>query len=155
MIFDVNRIREILPHRYPFLLVDRVLELEPGRRIVGYKNLTANEPFFQGHFPEVPVMPGVLQIEAMAQVGGILMASVAGPDMKDKVAVLASVDKVKLRRAVVPGDQLIMETKLVRMRGSSFGEVEATATVDGKLAAEAQIRFAIVPRSSLMAGGGA
>ena len=88
------------------------------------------------------------------QVGGILMASVAGTDMKDKVAVLASIDKVKLRRAVVPGDQLVMETKLVRMRGSSFGEVEARATVDGKLAAEAQIRFAIVPRASLMASGG-
>jgi 3-hydroxyacyl-[acyl-carrier-protein] dehydratase len=99
-------------------------------------------------------MPGVLQIEAMAQVGGILLSSLADVDMKDKVAVLVSIDKVKLRRAVVPGDQLIMETKLVRMRGTSFGEVEATATVDGKRAAEAQIRFAIVPRASLMAAGG-
>ena len=153
-VYDVNQIRQFLPHRYPFLLVDRILECEPGVRAVGLKNLSVNEHFFQGHFPEVPVMPGVLQIEAMAQVGGILMASVAGTDMKDKVAVLASIDKVKLRRAVVPGDQLVMETKLVRMRGSSFGEVEARATVDGKLAAEAQIRFAIVPRASLMASGG-
>ncbi|HOX08349.1 MAG TPA: 3-hydroxyacyl-ACP dehydratase FabZ [Planctomycetota bacterium] len=153
-VYDVNQIRKFLPHRYPFLLVDRIVECEPGVRAVGLKNLTANEHFFQGHFPDVPVMPGVLQIEAMAQVGGILLSSLSGADMKDKVAVLASIDKVKLRRAVVPGDQLVMETRLVRMRGTSFGEVEATATVDGKLAAEAQIRFAIVPRSSLMAPAG-
>jgi UDP-3-O-[3-hydroxymyristoyl] N-acetylglucosamine deacetylase/3-hydroxyacyl-[acyl-carrier-protein] dehydratase len=157
IVYDVNQIRNLLPHRYPFLLVDRILECEPGVRVVGLKNLTANEHFFQGHFPDVPVMPGVLQIEAMAQVGGILLSSLPGTSMKDRVAVLASIDKVKLRRAVVPGDQLVMEVKLVRMRGTSFGEVEATATVEGKLVAEAQIRFAIVPRTSLMAsasGGG-
>ena len=155
MIFDVNRIREILPHRYPFLLVDRVVELEPGKRIVGYKNLSANEPFFQGHFPEVPLMPGVLQIEAMAQLGGILIATdPAGGSTDGKVAVLASIDKVKLRRAVVPGDQFVMEVKLVRRRGP-FGEAEATASVDGQLVAEGQIRFALVPKDSLKAGAGA
>jgi beta-hydroxyacyl-ACP dehydratase FabZ len=120
---------------------------------VGLKNLTVNEAFFQGHFPEVPVMPGVLQIEAMAQVGGILLADAAGEGMKDKVAVLASIDKVKLRRAVVPGDQLIIEARLGRIRGT-FGEAQATATVDGKLVAEAQIRFAIVPRANLTAAAG-
>jgi len=148
MLFDVNKIREFLPHRYPFLLVDRILECEPGVRAVGYKNLTANEPFFQWHFPNAPVMPGVLQIEAMAQVGGILIASSGGEAMRDKVAVLVSADKIKWRRAVVPGDQLVIETRLVRMRGS-FGEAESTATVDGKLVAEGTIRFALVPRASL------
>jgi len=151
--YDVNQIRQFLPHRYPFLLVDRVLEIEPGIRAVGLKNLTANEPFFQGHFPEVPVMPGVLQIEAMAQLGGVLLAAAAGPSMKDRVAVLVCVDKAKLRRAVVPGDQLIMEARMVRLRGT-FGEVQVSASVDGKLVAEAQIRFAIVPRASLTAAPG-
>ncbi len=149
-VLDVNEIRKLLPHRYPFLLVDRVVELEPGKRAVGIKNLSVNEPFFQGHFPDVPVMPGVLQIEAMAQVGGLLLQSVIDPD-DDRIAVLVSVDKAKLRRAVVPGDQLVMEVTLDRFRGS-FGQVSGKATVDGKLAAQAVIRFAVVSPDNVSGG---
>jgi UDP-3-O-[3-hydroxymyristoyl] N-acetylglucosamine deacetylase/3-hydroxyacyl-[acyl-carrier-protein] dehydratase len=146
--YDVNEIRRLLPHRYPFLLVDRVLELEIGKRAVAIKNLTANEPFFQGHFPNLPVMPGVLQIEAMAQVGGILLHKSMEGQFQGKVAVLASIDDTKLRRAVLPGDQLVMEVKLDRLRGS-FGQCSATASVDGKLVAETVIRFAIVSTQDL------
>lgn len=144
----INEIRSMLPHRYPFLLVDRVLELEPGKRAVGLKNLTANEEFFQGHFPNVPVMPGVLQIEAMAQLGGILLEKSIGEAGRGKIAVLATIEEAKLRRAVVPGDQLVMEVILDRIR-ANFGQCHGKATVDGKLVAEAVIRFALVPAGEL------
>jgi UDP-3-O-[3-hydroxymyristoyl] N-acetylglucosamine deacetylase / 3-hydroxyacyl-[acyl-carrier-protein] dehydratase len=148
-VLDVNEIRKLLPHRYPFLLVDRILELEPGKRAVGIKNLTVNEHFFQGHFPDVPVMPGVLQIEAMAQVGGILVTKSLPDDaMETKIAVLASLDKVKLRRAVIPGDQMVMEVLLERLRGN-FGQCKGRATVDGKAVAEVRVRFALVDASAL------
>jgi len=150
-VLDVNEIRKLLPHRYPFLLVDRVVEFEPGKRAVGIKNLSVNEPFFQGHFPEAPVMPGVLQIEALAQVGGILLQSAFGDEGVDKIAVLASVDKAKLRRAVLPGDQLVMEVTLDRFRGS-FGQIRGRATVDGQVAAEAIIRFAVVSPDNVSGG---
>jgi 3-hydroxyacyl-[acyl-carrier-protein] dehydratase len=120
------------------------LEFEHSKRIVGLKNLTINEPFFQGHFPQVPLMPGVLQIEAMAQLGGMLV----GEDLAGKIPVLATVNKVKFRRGVVPGDQLIMEMFLDRLR-SNFGQVHGTARVDGELACEATIRFGIVPSEML------
>ncbi len=148
-VLDVNEIRKLLPHRYPFLLVDRILELEPGKRAVGIKNCTANEEFFQGHFPDVPIMPGVLQIEAMAQVGGILVTkSLPEEAMESKIAVLATLNKIKLRRAVIPGDQLVMEATLERLRGN-FGQCQGKATVDGKAVAEVSVRFALVDSSAL------
>ena len=150
---DANEIRKLLPHRYPFLLVDRILEMEPGKRAVGLKNLTVNDQFFQGHFPNRPVMPGVLQIEAMAQVGGILVEGAFGnQNTEGKIAVLASVEKAKLRRAVVPGDQLVIEVKIDRLRGS-FGQARGRAAVDGRTVAEGVIRFAIVSPEDITGRG--
>jgi UDP-3-O-[3-hydroxymyristoyl] N-acetylglucosamine deacetylase/3-hydroxyacyl-[acyl-carrier-protein] dehydratase len=138
---DIQGIMEILPHRYPFLLVDRVLEVQPGRRVVAIKNVSANEPFFQGHWPGRAIMPGVLILEAMAQVGGVLMASTAS--LHGRAAVLASVDGVKLRRPVVPGDQLRFEVTADRIKQNS-ASVTALARVGDALAAEARIRFVMV-----------
>lgn len=140
-VLDIEAIKEILPHRFPFLLVDRILELEPGKRAVGIKNVTANEPFFQGHFPQRAVMPGVLIIEAMAQVGGVMILSVE--EHKGKLAYLGTVDGVKFRRPIVPGDTLEMETELLRIR-SNMGKVRCTARVDGQEVAGAEIMFALV-----------
>lgn len=143
---DVRQIQRILPHRFPFLLVDRVLELEDGKRAVGIKNVTINEPYFQGHFPGLPIMPGVLQIEAMAQVAGLML--VRQLTDKNKLAMLLSLDKVKLRKTVVPGDQLLIEAVAVRIKERT-GEVKTKATVDGKIVTEAQIRFMIVDANSI------
>jgi 3-hydroxyacyl-[acyl-carrier-protein] dehydratase len=132
-------IRELIPHRYPFLLVDRIEELEPGVRAVGLKNVTQNESFFQGHFPDYPVMPGVLIIEAMAQVGAV--GVMAGGDHKDKLALFAGIDGVRFRRQVVPGDVLRMEVEIVRLKGS-VGRGKAKATVDGDRVCEAELMFA-------------
>jgi len=140
-VLDIDEIKKILPHRYPFLLVDRILELEPGKRAVGIKNVTANEPFFQGHFPQRAVMPGVLIIEAMAQVGGVMILSVE--EHKGKLAYLGTLDGVKFRRPIVPGDTLEMETELLRIR-SNMGKVRCTARVGGQEVAVAQIMFALV-----------
>ncbi|MDW7674355.1 MAG: 3-hydroxyacyl-ACP dehydratase FabZ [Bacillota bacterium] len=137
---DVNEIRKILPHNYPFLLVDRILELEEGKRAVGLKNVTINENFFQGHFPEYPVMPGVLIVEAMAQVGAVALLKM--PQYKGKIAFFAGIDKVRFRGQVVPGDQLRLEVELVQLRGN-IGKSEAKAFVDGKLVAEGNLMFAI------------
>ena len=126
MLLDVNGIKEIIPHRYPFLLVDCIEEMEPGVKAVGYKNVTVNEPFFQGHFPQQPVMPGVLIVEALAQVG----------------AVAGGIDKAKFRKQVVPGDRLRLETEIIKCKGP-MGVGKATATVDGKVACEAEIKFMI------------
>ncbi len=142
-IMDIETIREILPHRYPFLLVDRVLELEPGRRAVGLKAVSINELFFQGHFPSQAIMPGVLVIEAMAQVGGIMMLAV--PENRGKLAYIGAVDKSRFRQPVVPGDVLISETELIKARGE-MGKVRCTARVDDQLVAEAEILFALVRR---------
>lgn len=141
---DVTEILNILPHRYPMLLVDRVLEIEPGQRIVGLKNVSANEPFFAGHFPGRPVMPGVLIIEALAQCGGLLlMGGLENPE--DKVIYFLSVDAVKFRRPVVPGDQLILELDLVQGRARR-GKLKGVARVDGSVAAEATILGQVMDR---------
>ncbi|HHX94728.1 MAG TPA: 3-hydroxyacyl-ACP dehydratase FabZ [Clostridia bacterium] len=137
---SIDDIQRILPHRYPFLLVDRILDMEPGKRVVGIKNVTVNEAFFQGHFPGKPVMPGVLVIEAMAQVGaaGILAMS----EFEGKIALFAGIDKARFRRQVVPGDQLRIEVNVLRLRGS-VGKSEARAYVGEDLAAEAELMFAV------------
>jgi UDP-3-O-[3-hydroxymyristoyl] N-acetylglucosamine deacetylase/3-hydroxyacyl-[acyl-carrier-protein] dehydratase len=127
----------VLPHRYPFLLVDRVLEMEPRKRIVGLKNVTINEPFFQGHFPGHPIMPGVLIIEAMAQVGGMLLMG-AVPDPQNKVVYFTSLDNVKWRRPVRPGDQLRFELDILQIRGPMC-KMHGVATVDGETVAEADM----------------
>lgn len=139
----LNEIRQALPHRYPFLLVDRVLEVsDDGKRAVAIKNVTANEPFFQGHFPDNAVMPGVLIVEALAQAGGAaLLGSLGG---EGKLAMLAGLDGFKFRQPVVPGDTLRLEVELVKLR-SQIGKLQARALVDGKVAAEGEITFAIVP----------
>jgi len=141
---DIRRIMHYLPHRYPLLLVDRILEFESRRRIVGLKNVTINEPFFGGHFPEHPVMPGVLVIEAMAQVGGLLlMDTVSNP--KDKVVYFMSLNNVKWRRPVVPGDQLIFELELTRFRRATC-RMKGRGMVDGQVVAEAEMTARIVDR---------
>ena len=139
-VFDIRRIQRILPHRYPFLLVDRVVELDGTRRAVGIKNVTANEEFFQGHYPGHPIMPGVLIIEAMAQMGGILLSQEL--EHKGMIAVLLSLDKVKFRRPVVPGDQLILTAEAVRI-ATRRGHIRCTARVGNEPACEAEVRFAL------------
>jgi 3-hydroxyacyl-[acyl-carrier-protein] dehydratase len=136
----VAQIQEIIPHRYPFLLVDRIIEIEPLKRAVGIKNVTANEQFFQGHFPGKPIMPGVLLLEAMAQVGGVAM--LYGEKFSGKLAVFAGIDRVKFRRPVVPGDQVRMVAEIVKVRGT-MGKIWAEAFVDGDLVAEGEFLFAL------------
>ena len=134
---DLQGIMALLPHRYPFLLVDRILEIEGERRIVGLKNVTINEPFFQGHFPGHPVMPGVLIVEAMAQVGGVLaMRTIERPE--DKVVYFMALDAVKFRRPVVPGDQLRMELEMLQVRGMMC-RMQGVAKVDGDVVCEAEM----------------
>ncbi len=134
-------ILDILPHRYPMLLLDRVLEVQEGRRVVGIKNVCANEPFFQGHWPGRPIMPGVLIIEALAQAGGVLIAS--GVNRIGKAAVIASIDGVKLRRPVVPGDQLRLEVDALKIK-PAYASVRGVARVDDAVVAEARIRFVMI-----------
>lgn len=137
----IEEILRSLPHRYPFLLVDRILEVEPNKRIVGLKNVTINEPFFQGHFPGHPIMPGVLILEAMAQVGGmLLMGGVEDPE--SKVVYFMSVDNVKWRRPVKPGDQLIFELDVTQIRGTVC-RMRGVARVDGEVVAEADMAATI------------
>lgn len=138
--YDVQQIQEIIPHRYPFLLVDQITEIEEGKRAVGKKNVTINEPFFQGHFPDYPVMPGVLILEALAQTGAFAM--LMKEENKGKIGFLAGVDKCRFKRQVKPGDTLKLEVEIVRLKGP-IGKGKATATVDGELACEAEITFAI------------
>ncbi len=141
---EVHRILDYLPHRYPFLLVDRITEFEPGERIVGIKNVTINEPFFQGHFPGHPIMPGVLIIEAMAQVGGLLlMGTVADPE--DKVVYFMSLDNVKWRKPVIPGDQLVFEVLMVQSR-RNVCKIRGVGRVDHKVVAEADLMARIMDR---------
>ncbi len=144
VIYGVQEIMRLLPHRYPFLLVDRILELEPDKRIVGIKNVTINEQFFQGHFPGAPVMPGVLIIESMAQVAGVLIYRDL-PDKEKKLIYFTGIENARFRSPVVPGDQLRIEMECLSRR-NNFGKMQGRATVDGKLAAEAVVLFAIVER---------
>ena len=144
-ILDSVAIQEILPHRYPFLLVDKIIELEPRVRIVGIKQVTANEQFFQGHFPGVPVMPGVLQIEALAQVGAIL-ALREFEDRENKIPFFTGIDNAKFRRPVVPGDTLTLEVTAMRI-GSKVQKMHGVARVDGQITAEAEILSIIADRS--------
>lgn len=135
---DIEMIQKIIPHRYPFLLVDRIIELQETK-VVGIKSVSANEPFFQGHFPQKKVMPGVLQIEAMAQTGAVWL--LAKPEFKGKIALLAAVKEARFRRPVVPGDQLRIECEILSMR-SRMGTVQARCIVDGQVISEAEIVFA-------------
>lgn len=139
---DTVAIRKILPHRYPFLLVDKVIEMTPGERAVGIKNVTANEEFFQGHFPEYPVMPGVLIVEAMAQVGGVALLSLE--EHQGKMALFAGINNVRFKRQVRPGDVLHMEVTLGQFR-RGIGTGTAVATTDGEVACKGELMFALVP----------
>ena len=141
-VYGVTEIMRFLPHRYPFLLVDRILEIEGDKRIVGMKNVTINEQFFQGHFPGAPVMPGVLIIESMAQVAGVLIYRDL-PNKEKKLIYFTGIESAKFRRPVVPGDQLRVEMEFLSRR-NNFGKLQGRATVEGKLAAEAVVQFAIV-----------
>lgn len=140
---DVNQIKEIIPHRYPMLLIDRITEmqLEGDKYVKGYKNLTANEPFFQGHYPDMPIMPGVLQVEALAQTGAVAILSM--DEFKGKKPILAGVNKARFKGMVVPGDKLDLCCEIVKLRGN-FGVGKGTASVDGKVVCQAEILFAIV-----------
>jgi beta-hydroxyacyl-ACP dehydratase FabZ len=142
-VMDIQQIWDILPHRYPMLLVDRIEELEE-ERVVGIKNVTINEPFFTGHFPDFPVMPGVMIIEAMAQVAGILVLS-SIPDRKNKLVLLAAVNEAKFRRPVVPGDQLRIEMKVLR-RKATIAKMSGVATVNGVVVAEAEMMCKLADR---------
>ncbi len=137
-VYLIEKILEFLPHRYPFIMVDRVLELVPKEKIVTLKNVTMNEPFFQGHFPGKPIMPGVLIVEAMAQSGGILVMESLPPENHGQSVYFMSMDKVKFRKPVVPGDQIIFEIRLLKNRGN-VSKISGIATVDGNCVAEAEL----------------
>ena len=144
-LLDITQIQAILPHRYPFLLVDRIVDYEPGKRVVGVKNVTLNEPFFAGHFPGAPVMPGVLIVEAMAQTAGVMMLA-SLPDRETKLVFFTGIDGAKFRRPVVPGDQLRLELTVLKLR-PRYIKLRGEAYVDGQLVAEAEISSALVDRS--------
>jgi len=144
--FGIQEIIEMLPHRYPFLLIDRILEFESNKRIVGLKNVTINEPFFQGHFPGHPIMPGVLLLEAMAQAGGVLaLKSIPPEEVKTKVLYFMSIDKAKFRKPVIPGDQVRFELELIKKRGTIWS-FSANAIVDGAVVAQAEMMAMIVDK---------
>lgn len=145
VILDSVAIQKILPHRFPFLLVDKIVELEIGKRAVGIKNVTINEHFFQGHFPQYPVMPGVLIVEALAQTGGIAVGSM--DEYKGRIAFFAGIDNVRFKRQVKPGDTLRLEVELTQLR-RSIGMASALATVDGEVACKGDIMFALGPLMS-------
>ncbi len=141
-ILTVEEIQKLLPHRYPFLLVDRIVEYVAGERAVGIKNVTFNEPQFQGHFPGRAIMPGVLIVEAMAQVGGVVLMQ--RPEVQGKLSLFAGMDKVRFRRPVVPGDQLVMTVELLCVKQRRFGKMQARAEVNGQLASEGELMFSLV-----------
>jgi 3-hydroxyacyl-[acyl-carrier-protein] dehydratase len=140
--FTSEEIQEFLPHRYPFLLVDKIIDYVPAKKAVGVKNVTINEPQFQGHFPGRPLMPGVLIVEAMAQVGGIVLTQMSS--VEGGLFVFAGIDKVRFRRQVVPGDQLVMTVELLWVKQRRFGKMQGRAEVDGQLACEGELMFSLV-----------
>jgi 3-hydroxyacyl-[acyl-carrier-protein] dehydratase len=144
MTFNIQEIMDFLPHRYPFLLIDRVVEFEPTKRLVAIKNVTINEPFFQGHFPGYPIMPGVLVVEAMAQAGGIIMMAEI-EDRSKKLVVFTGIERAKFRRPVTPGDQLRIEVEVLSFRMRA-GRIEGKAYIGDKLACEATLTCQVVPR---------
>lgn len=148
---DIVEIMGILPHRYPFLLIDRVVEIERKKRIVALKNVTANEPYFQGHFPDYPIMPGVLMIEAMAQAGGALLLT-EFPDRHEKLVLFTGIESARFRRPVVPGDQARIEVEVVNWRPRAV-RMQGNVYVGGKLACEAIVMCQIVPRKRQKSGG--
>jgi len=139
--YDIREIMELLPHRYPFLLVDRIAELVPGEKIVGIKNVSINEPFFQGLFPGAPIMPGVLIVEAMAQTGGLLAIASTPEDQRGRLIYFMGIDKVRFRKPVIPGDQLVIEMTLIKHRARAT-KMGGFVTVDGKKVAEAELMAA-------------
>jgi 3-hydroxyacyl-[acyl-carrier-protein] dehydratase len=145
MVMNVEQIMAVIPHRYPFLLIDRIIELEPGVRAVAIKQVTINEPFFQGHFPDYPIMPGVLIIEALAQTGAV--AGMVLPENQGKIALFAGIENARFRKPVVPGDSLRLEVTITAMK-RGIGKATAIATVDGALACEAMLTFALVARTN-------
>jgi len=140
--FTVEEIQELLPHRYPFALVDRIIDYVPGEKAVGLKNVTINEPYFPGHIASKPLMPGVLQIEAMAQVGGVILTLL--PGMKGKFFAFGGIDKVRFRRPVVPGDQLIMTVELLSFKRNRIAKMQGQGLVDGQLAVRAEMLFSLL-----------
>jgi 3-hydroxyacyl-[acyl-carrier-protein] dehydratase/UDP-3-O-[3-hydroxymyristoyl] N-acetylglucosamine deacetylase/3-hydroxyacyl-[acyl-carrier-protein] dehydratase len=146
-VITIEEIIRFLPHRYPFLLVDRVIDLKPGKSIVALKNVTCNESFFQGHFPEIRIMPGVLIVEAVAQAGGVLLYN-SMPEPQRKIVVLSKLQKVKFRRLVVPGDQLKLEVEILKLRGK-ICHVLGKASVEGEVVAEGEIIATVLDREEL------
>lgn len=141
-VLTVEDIQKLLPHRYPFALVDRIIEYVPGERAVGIKNVTFNEPHFQGHFPGRPIMPGVLIVEAMAQVGGVVLTQL--PNLPEGLFMFAGIDKVRFRKPVVPGDQLVMRVELICVKQRRFGKMQGRAEVNGQLVTEGELMFSLV-----------
>jgi len=145
-LFDIEKIMEFLPHRYPFILIDRVISLEPGKKLTALKNVTINEHFFQGHFPGKPIMPGVLIVEAMGQAGGILAFSSQEKEKPGSIIFFTGIDKVRFRKPVVPGDQILLELEMLKMR-SNVVKMAGRALVEDKLAAEAELMATIGAKS--------
>jgi len=141
-VLTVEQIQQLLPHRYPFALVDRILEYVPREKAVGLKNVTFNEPYFPGHIPGKPIMPGVLQLEAMAQVGGTILMQI--PELEGKFFAFAGIDKARFRRPVVPGDQLIMTAELITLKSNRIVKMRGKGEVDGKLAVQAEMLFSLI-----------
>ncbi|MEH2068087.1 MAG: 3-hydroxyacyl-ACP dehydratase FabZ [Nostoc sp.] len=140
--FTSEEIQQLLPHRYPFLLIDKIIDYIPDKKAVGIKNVTVNEPCFQGHFPGRPLMPGVLIVEAMAQVGGIVLTQMS--QAEGGLFVFAGIDKVRFRRQVIPGDQLVMRVELLWVKQRRFGKMQGIAEVDGQLACEGELMFSLI-----------